>query len=257
MMRDPNDFLEILDSFYDQLTQSGALLFNDCHKATTKAATRIMNSTDLHFVPGHKVTELMADLVNIAAAVSSEGWLNEEQAASSFTELTCAKSPLVQTFQAEALMEKARYEPIMLTEPFDSPLAERNAILKIRLKRMLDARQHYDPLPSSFVRAIRTAAHSTLQADCFASYRPGPMLQMFDDMIRYADQIAEQTFDELSGMAVLSEALRENGRLWKLYRHKAPRFRAKQDDPLHSNSFPFTRAHMLFVPDQPGTPTLH
>lgn len=257
MSRDSNDFLEILDSFYDQLTEAGALLFSGCHEATCDAAKRIMKSTNLHYVPGHKITELMADLVNIAAAVSSEGWLHEDQARSNFDELTSASSPVVMTFQAEALMEKARYEPMMLREQQASPLAERNAILRLRLKRMLDARQYYDPLPSSYLRAIRGAAERALSAECFASYRPGPLLQLFDDMIRHADQINEQTFDELHGISTLHDTLRENGRLWKLYRHKAPRFRAPAGDPLHENCFPLTRANVLFVPDKLGRPTLH
>lgn len=257
MRRSSNDFIDILDGFYDQLTDSGAVLFSGCHQATTDAAKRIMSQSDLHFVPGHKVTELMADLVNIAAAVSCEGWLDEQQARANFDELTGLSSPLVKTFQSEALMEKARYEPIMLAEQFKSPRAERNAILRMRLKRMLAARQYYDPLPSSFIRAIRSAAERALQAECFAAYRPGPMLQFFDEMVRYADQIFDQTFDELHGVAVLHEALCENGRLWKTFKHKAPRFRAKFGDPLHDNAFPSTRANMLYVPDKPGRPVLH
>lgn len=257
MRRSSEDFLEILDSFYDQLTDSGAMLFSGCHQATCDAAKRIMQSSDLHYVPGHKITELMADIVNIAAAVSSEGWLNEQQARSSFEELTSPKSPVFRTFQAEALMEKARYEPIMLPKTLETPRAERNAILRIRLSRMLAARQHYTPLPASFLRVIRTAADRALSADCFAAYRPGPMLQLFDDMIRLADQMADQTFDELQGVAALHALLREDGRLWRLYRHKAPRFIAPAGDPLHANQFPITRASMLFVPDKPGRPTLH
>lgn len=256
-MRSTDDFLEILDGFYDQLTDAGALLFVGCYEATCDAAKRIMQSTDLHYVPGHKVTELMADLVNIAAAISCEGWLNDDQARSNFDELTSSTSPVARTFQAEALMEKARYEPIMLTDRHTSPLSERNSILQLRLARMLSARQYYDPLPMSYIRAITDAAHHATLAECFATYRPGPMLQYFDDMIRLADQINDQTFDEPQGLIALHEVLREGGRLWKLYKHKAPRFRAPDGDPLRENRFPVTRATMLFVPDKIGRPTLH
>lgn len=257
MVRDSQDFLDILDSFYDQVTESGAVLFPGCYDATTAAAKRIMAAADLHYVPGHKITELMADIVNIAAGVSSEGWLSDEQAAASFHELTAINSPLVRSFMADARMEKARYEPIMLTEPHASPLSERNAILRVRLKRMLAARQSYDPLPVSFLRAIRTGAERVLQAECFADYRPGALLQHFADMIQIADQIADQTFNELEGVSILRDMLREEGRLWKLYRGKAPRFRVAPDDPLRHNAFPLTRATMLYIPDQPGRPTIH
>lgn len=257
MARDSHDFLEILDSFYDQLSESGALMFPGCYDATTQAAKRIMASADLHYVPGHKVTELMADIVNIAAAVSSEGWLNDEQAAANFHELTALNSPLVQSFMSDARMEKARYEPVMLAQTYQSPRSERNAILRLRLKRMLSARQGYDPLPNSYLRAIRMGAERALQADCFADYRPGPMLQLFSDMIAIADQVADQTFDELGGVSILHEMLQENSRLWKLYKGKAPRFRAPVGDPLHENHFPLTRATMLYIPDVPGRPTIH
>lgn len=256
-MRNSADFLDILDSFYDQLHESGAMMFPGCYDALVAAAKRIMSATDLHFVPGYKITELMADLVNIAAGISSEGWLNEEQAAASFHELTASNSALVKSFIADARMEKARYEPIMLAQRYESPRAERNAILRMRLKRMLDARQSYQPLPTSFLRAIRSGADRILQAECFADYRPGPLMQMFADMIQMADRVADDVFDELEGMSALHSLYREEGRFWKLYRGKAPRFRAKPGDPLHENSFPLTRANMLYVPDKPGRPTLH
>jgi len=257
MSRDSLDFLEILDSLYDQLTDAGAMLFSGCHDATNQAAKRILQGADTRYVPGHKITELMADIINIAASVSCEGWLNDQQARHSFEELTGSKSPIAKTFESEAMMEKARYEPIMLKNRFQTPREERNAILDIRLKRMLQARQHFAPLPSSFLRIIRSAAHRALRAECFSTYRPGPMLQLFDDMIRLADQVADQTFDELEGVCTLQKLLDENSRLWRLYKFKASRFRAAQGDPLIDNHFPITRAGMLFVPDKPGRPTLH
>lgn len=256
MVRDSNDYMEILDSFFEQLSGSGATLFPKCRESVADTARAIMQSPDIHYMPGHKITEMMANLVNLAASISSEGWLSEDQAISQWQRYTAPESTLVQAFLSDARMEKARYEPIMLAERYHTPRSERNAILRLRLKRMLDARQSYDPLPGSFVRAVRTAGDRAIHAECFATYRIGPMLQFFADMIRHADQVAEQTFDEFAGLAALVHLLREEGNLWRLYRHKAPRFRAKPDDPLHDDVF-FTRANVLYVPDNPGRPTLH
>lgn len=256
MARETTDFIEILDNLFDQLSDSGAILFPGCHDAVTEVANSIMSDADLQFVPGYKVTELMADLVNIAASISSEGWLSEEEAVQQFATYTSDQSPLVQAFLSDAKMEKARYEPVMLAETYETPHSERNAILRLRLKRMLSARQTYDPLPSSYIRAIRMAGDRAIHAECFATYRAGPMLQFFADMIRQADQIADATFDEFEGVAAINYTLREEGQLWKLYRHKAPRFRAKPGDPLHDGVFA-TRANMLYIPDTPGAPTIH
>ncbi len=257
MARNPDDFLDILDGFFEKLHESGAVLFSGCQDMVTATAKSIMNQPDMRYVPGHKVTELMANLVNLAASIAAEGWLSESQAREQFKALTLPDSILIKHFMSEANMEKARYEPVMLAEHYDSPRAERNALLRIRLKRMLRARQSYDPLPNSFIRAVRIAGHRVLQADCFGTYRAGALLQMFDDMIRQADHIATTTYDEFAGIASLNFVLREEGNLWKLYRHKAPRFKAKPGDPLHAGVFPSSRATMLYVPDHPSRPTLH
>ncbi len=256
MARESSDFLEILNSFFDQLSDSGAVLFPNCRKIVSDAAESALSYVDLHYVPGHKVTEFMADLVNVAASISSEGWLSEDEARSQFTACTAPDSPLMQSFFLEARMEQARYEPLMLPERYDNPRSERNAILRQRLKRMLEARQSHAPLPTSFIRAIRVAGHQAIQAPCFATYRVGPMLQLFADMIEHANQVATESFDELAGLAALSTLVQEHGRLWKLYRHKAPRFSAKPGDPLHEGVFT-VRANMLYIPDNSTGPTLH
>lgn len=256
MARESSDFIDILDGFLDRLAHSGAILFPGCREVVTDIAQKTLGTVDMHYIPGHKITELMADLVNIAASISSEGWLSEDEARKQFDTITAPDSSLMKSFHQEAQMEKARYEPIMLPERYQDPRSERNAILRHRLKRMLDARQTYDPLPTSFVRMIRVAGHRALQADCFVTYRAGPMLQLFADMIHLADQVANECFDEFAGIAALNYLLREDGNLWKLYRHKAPRFKAKPGDPLHEGTFK-TRASMIYIPDHPSRPTIH
>lgn len=256
MIRNKDDFLDILEGLTDQLGESGALLPDAYQNTLQNAAMDILSHPDMHYVPGYKITELMADMVNIAASVHAEGWLAADE---SFQQLKEALGPdgiIRQAFLADAAMERARYEPIMLAETYGSPLAERNAILSLRLKRLLAARQTFDPLPNSYVRSVRMAGNRAIHAECFKIYRIGPMLQFFADMIKQADQISETTYDEFEGIAALSETLREDGRLWKLYRHKAPRFAAKAGDPLLNDSFT-TRANMVYIPDTPGSPTLH
>lgn len=256
MLRQSDDFMEILTQLYDRLDASGAQLFHGSRDIITDRAKQLLASPDTHYLPGYKLTELMADLINIAATISAEGWLSHQEAIEHFIHATSDNSPLVLEFMATAKMERARYEPIMLTQRYDTPQAERNEILRVRLKRMLLARQSHDPLPHSFVRAIRIAGHRAIHAPCFATYRIGPMLQFFCDMIKQAEHIHITTYDEMQGVAILNHTLREESPIWKLYRHKAARFSAKPDDPLHNNHFP-TRATMLYVPDRPGRPTLH
>lgn len=256
MVHQSADYQDVLDKLLEQLADSGASLFPRCREEVSATARRILTQTELHYMPSYKITELLADLVNLAASISSEGWLSQEESVAQWHRCTASTSTLVQSFLSEARMEKARYEPIMLADRHRTPRSERNAILRLRLKRMLDARQTYAPLPSSFVRAVRMAGDRAIHAECFSTYRIGPMLQMFADMIRHANQVSDQTFDEFAGLESLSYLLREEGTLWKLYRHKAPRFRAKPDDPLHADVF-VTRANVLYVPDRPGRPTLH
>lgn len=256
MIRKSDDFMAILNGFFNRLHESGAVLFPDCYDAVCESANRLLSHPDAHYMPDYKLTELMANLVNVAASISSEGWLSPEESLQQFRSCSGLDSQLALEFLANARMERARYEPIMLAERFESPRSERNAILRMRLKRMLAARQTYDPLPGSFVRAIRIAGQRAIQAPCFATYRIGPMMQFFADMITQADQIADTTYDEFAGIAALNHVLREEGNLWKLYRHKAPRFSAKPGDPLHEGVFT-NRATMLYIPDHPDRPTLH
>ena len=256
MIRNKEDFLEILDSLMDQLLESGAILPETYFETLRKAAREILVHPDMNYVPGYKITELMADMVNVAASIAAEGWLSQAEAQQQLDSMLGTDSAVIRSFLSAAAMERARYEPVMLAERYHSPLAERNAILSLRLKRMLAARQTYDPLPQSYVRAVRMAGHRAIHADCFRIYRIGPMLQFFDDMIKQADQVAQTTYDEFAGLAIISDLLREEGRLWKLYRHKAPRFSAKAGDPLLSDTFT-SRANMVYIPDKPGAPTLH
>ena len=257
MKRATDDFLDILDGFYEQLSDSGAVLYPNCYEQMRAAARRITGMVDLHYLPGVKVTQLMADLVNIAAAIAAEGWLSQSESEAQFAAMTRNDSPLVQTFVMEAEMEKARYEPVMVEERFERPIEERNAILRRRLKRMLAARQAYLPLPDVYLRSLRMAADRVMQAECFARFRPGPLLQMFDDMVAMADTVAESHWDPLKGADYLNALLAEEGVLWKRYRCKAPRFQARPGDPLHEGVFPKLRANMLYQPDLHRRPMMH
>jgi len=256
MVRNREECLEILDTLVERLLESGAALPESCRTALHLATTDVLDKPDVVYVPNYKITQLLTDVVNIAASVTSEGWLLPEEAEAQLKSLIGPESHLVRHFLSQAGMERARYEPIMLAERYHSPLSERNAILSLRLKRMLAARQTYDPLPNSYLRSVRMAGHRAIHAECFSIFRIGPMLQFFDDMIKQANVIAESTYDEFEGLSGLAHVLREDGNLWKLYKHKAPRFAAKEGDPLLTNVFT-TRANMVYVPDTPGAPTLH
>jgi hypothetical protein len=257
MKRATDDFLDILDGFYEQLSESGAVLFPGCYDRMRAAARRITGYVDLHYLPGVKVTQLMADLVNVVAGIAAEGWLSAAESEAQFETMTAKESPLVQTFIMEAEMERARYEPVMLGDAFETPLEERNAILAQRFKRMLVARQACFPLPEDYIACLQRAGERIQHAECFARYRPGPLLQLYDDMIAVADDVASHEWDLAQGVAMIEEALADDAALWKRYRHKAPRFAARPGDPLHDGSFPKVRANMLYLPDLHRRPRLH
>ncbi len=256
MQRDTQDFIDILQGFFDQYMGSG-VLFPEFQETVTDAALQVLGHPDVEHVPGYKITSLMADMVNIAASISSDGWLTNDEALARLESHLDLSGPLIQYFLADARIERARYEPVMLTEDHTSPATERNAILNERFHRMIDARQTYSPLPHSFVDEIAEAAELAIQADEFRYYRSGPMLQFFADMIQQADMIAEDTFDEDEGIQRLRRILSDNGRLWKIYRAKSARFSAPDGDPLYEEEFA-SKANMLFIPDaDPMHPTFH
>ncbi|MBN65949.1 MAG: hypothetical protein CMM94_00055 [Rickettsiales bacterium] len=249
MERAQTDFLDILEAFLDQYTETG-ILFPKFRETLSKHAHAVLEHTDVQYMPGFKLTALMADMVNLAATISADGWLSEKEALKRLEEEIAIDSPMMQLFLTDARMERARYEPLMLTTRCASPLEERNAILQMRLERMIAARQSHEPLPHSFCDEVKRAGERAIEAECFSAYRTGAMLQMFSEMIDQADEVADNTYDELSGLAMLKDMLGEHGRLWKLFRFKASRFEADKDHPLQTGEWE-SRANMLYIP--PGT----
>ena len=64
------------------------------------------------------------------------------------------------------------------------------------------------------------------------------MLQLFAEMLEAAEAVADETFNELEGLAALHEMLSEQSSLWRRFQMKEARFRAPDGDPLHANMWP-------------------
>lgn len=242
MSRDIADFHAILDQLYFQYLESYATPFAGCYEALKARADDILRDDAYTYVPGHKLTEFLADLVNIAASITSQGWLSESQAHATFHELTAANSPLMRHFTLDARIEEARNAPLMLDDRGMGVEESRLQLLTKRLELILTARQSDYPLPDSFIAIIREAAQHAFQAECFRHYRYGPLLQMVDDMLTIASDIAYQMGDEAQGQLKLRLKLKVNSALWKRYKYKSSRFR-QPDAPVDRQAYLFNEVH--------------
>lgn len=237
LQRETDDFLEILEAFIEQHLDT-APLFAGFEDILRKAAKEAVSEEGMHFMPGFKITNLMADMVNIAATVSCEGWLSEAEAAKQLKELLAEDAKLRRQFRLEVRMERARYEPVMLSHAHATPLEKRNAMLRKKFARMVAARQSEMPLPHSFLDMVWEVAQEAIEAECFETYREGAMLQLFAEMLQAADNVLETSFDEMQGLIALGEMLKPQGRIWRSFAMKAARFKAPEGDPLHTNMWP-------------------
>lgn len=237
LQRDTDDFLEILDAFIEQHLET-APLFQGFEGILREAARAAVSEKGMRFMPGFKITNLMADMVNLAATISCEGWLSEAEAAKQLQALLDKNARLRRQFRQEVRLEGARYEPIMLSDDHATPLEQRNAMLRKKYARMVDARQSELPLPHSFIDEVMEAAERAIEAECFEVYREGAMLQFFAEMLQAADNVLEASFDELQGVSMLEEMLKPCGRIWRSFKMKASRFKAPAGDPLHTNMWP-------------------
>lgn len=255
MQRTPEDDLDILKQLLDRHREQGA--YNERFAAPVLSiAEEALRHADTRYMPGFKRTALMADLANEAASLACDTWLSPQEAERELNRRTGGDSPLIRQFRREAAIERARYEPVMLQRDEPTPLAHRNALLRLRFHRMVEARQSYAPLRQPLLDMIRTQVESSLVATSFLGYRVGPMLQLFAEMLECGERAAARHDDPAAQSEALDLLINEHSVLWRRYAGKASRFRANATDPLITGIWPGTQT-VAFTPTSVTGEALH
>ncbi len=218
----PYDYTTVLASFFEAAGELPA--HNHSLKPVVEsAARRALEHPDSTFMPAFKVLDLLSGLVNLCIGIAREPHLRVGEAKAMLQNLVTDDAPLLRTFYREAALERVRYEPVMLTETYTTPLDHRNALLTVRFKRMREIYESAGLLDATTAGTItRHATHAMQNAD-FITYRAGPMCQLFADMLRLATERTGADLDTLIG---------PQSALWKSFRLKSNRYRADDSDPL-------------------------
>lgn len=192
------------------------------------AARRALGHPDAAFMPAFKVLDMLSGLVNLCIDIAREPHLRLAEAKAMLQQLIADDAPLLAHFYREAALERVRYEPVMLTQRFSSARQKRDAILQVRLNRMCDI-YAANTLDAQHIAIVRQAAASAIASDDFATYRAGPMCQLFAEMLQLA-----ATADTAS----LPSLLAPESRMWKSFRLKSQRYSAAENDPLITGDSP-------------------
>lgn len=254
--RNPEQILQILEAFLDQYEEIG-IFFPRFREMVADRAQALIAHPDSHYMPDYKLTTLMADLVNLAASISTSGWLSDNEALEELIIALEPSSPLVRHYLADAGMERARYEPLMLDKAYMSPLDERNAILRIRATRMLEVLQTYTPVPDVVLALLSDTVTRVIESESFRYYRAGPMLQLFAEMIARASQQADRISEPDALLLKLAFELSDRGVLWRRFAAKSSRFSAPEGDPLRTGMFSGAKTAWPTTSDSPEDRILH
>jgi hypothetical protein len=190
-------------------------------------ADSLLSHPDARYMPAFKILELLAALVDIAAAIASEPQLRPNEAQALMRESLSDGTPLVHQFLLEAALERVRYEPIMLAERPSNQENERAMVLQLRWAAMRAAHQEKASLPETWIDIVDAAAEQALTSPAFRYYRQGPLLQLLAEMLAKARSLHQSHAD----IAQLAAALAEDGPLWRRYVLKARRFREDAPTP--------------------------
>lgn len=216
------DFSAIIDGFFTSKKIRGphAALITSTVRARALA---LLSHADVRYMPAFKLLDMIAALVNIGVAISEASQLRPQELKALLRESLSDDTKLIRQFMLEAALERARYEPLMLLEQAESARAERELILQRRWAAMRAAHQENTNLPDDWMEALDQAVERAITADVFLSFRHGPLLQMFAEMLALARKL-QQNGDTLSK---LIPALSEEGAIWKRYALKSARYREK------------------------------
>lgn len=180
----------------------------------------------IRYLPRHKWLEFVAGCVEEMGHIAKSTQLHPHEARAMLSQAIGENSLSFQKFQLEAALEQARYEPIMLLEDVKDEISQRKILLQKRWEKMKAAQQAHAPLPQEMMQTLNQTVENAIQADCFANYRTGPMLQFFAEMLHIAYNLnAEgQAFHDLQ------DELSPNANLWRRHMLKSGRFAQEEED---------------------------
>jgi hypothetical protein len=197
-------------------------------------AQALFSHPDVRYMPAFKLLDLLAEMVNLATAISDEAQLRRTEATALLNSHISDHAPLIIDFLLEAAVERARYAPMMLEPTSADGLAYRNLLLQKRWEAMLTAHQQLVPLPMPWVQSVSAVVTSAIQAQTFAHYRIGPLLQLFAEMLSQARQLHETS----APVEQLEKLIGPQSALWKRYILKAARYREREDSTAHAGALP-------------------
>jgi len=226
----PYDYSTVLASFFDAVPDLDPERIAPLKQLAESTARRALSHPDVVYMPAFKVLDLLGRIVTLSTDIAREPHLRASESKAMLQQLLLDSSPLLQHFYRDAALERVRYEPVMLPERYDSALEKRNALLRIRLARMLAIYRDADALSADRLSIVEQQAEAALSSADFAQYRAGPLCQLFAEMLLAAEKPGTD--------AQLLETLSPEGRVWKSFRLKSHRFSAASDDPLVSGESP-------------------
>jgi hypothetical protein len=222
----PYDYTSVLASFFDAAHDIAPERLTPLKQLAESTARRALSNPDIVYMPAFKVLDLLGRIVSLSTDIAREPHLRPGESKAMLHQLLLDTSPLLTNFYRDAALERVRYEPVMLTKRFDSALEKRNAILHVRLERMLTIYREANILTQTQLSIVAQQAEAAMHTADFAQYRAGPLCQLFAEMLSAAERA--ESDDQL-----LSQ-LSPNGRVWKSFRLKAHRYSASANDPLIS-----------------------
>ncbi len=223
----PYDYSAVLASFFEA---AGDLPEHTLplKPLVESAARRALGHPDAAFMPAFKVLDMLSGLVNHCVDIAREPHLRLPEAKAMLQQLIADDAPLLAHFYREAALERVRYEPVMLPTRYTSAREKRDATLHVRLNRMCDIYAN-KLLDAEHITLVKQAAGNAIASEDFATYRAGPMCQLFAEMLQLAT-----TTDSSSLPALLAP----QSRMWKSFRLKSQRDSADENDPLITGDSP-------------------
>ena len=129
------DFTALVDDFLAHKKLAGPLA-TLAQGAVRRRALEILAQPDVRYMPAFKILDLLATLTSISAAVAEAPQLRAPEAEALLRESLSDTAPLVRHFLLDAALERARYEPMMLSLFTSDREAERVLILTRRWAAM-------------------------------------------------------------------------------------------------------------------------
>jgi hypothetical protein len=220
----PYDYPAVLASFFEAASDVPPERLLPLRELVESAAKRALSHADIVYMPAFKILDFLSDITELAISIAAEPHLRTHESKAMLSQLLTDEAPAFAELYREAALERVRYEPVMLTDTYDSPLAKRNAILAIRLARMLAIYEESGLIQEAHLRLVREMAERAMSSPDFATYRAGPFCQFFAELLLEALR-AESATDLLTAIGPQSRA-------WRSFKLKSQRFSADPDDPL-------------------------